>query len=243
MRLDIFLVQKGFISSRAKAKELIEAGSVFLNGKPVLKPAWDVNDTDQIDIKKDDICPYVSRGGLKLDFALKSFQISVQGKTCLDIGSSTGGFTDCMLQNGASHVYALDCGKDQIHPSLIFDDRITLLEGYNAKYLNPKDFPNQPTFVSIDVSFISQTLILPTLYNLLPLGSEVVSLIKPQFELTKASLSKKGVVKSEKDRLCAIERVRETIVSLGFTEKNIINSPILGGEGNVEYLIHFLKKE
>ena len=243
MRLDIFLVQNGLIASRTKAKEIIENGIVFLNGKPILKPAFDVGDTDQIDIKKDDICPYVSRGGLKLDHALKSFQISVQDKICLDIGASTGGFTDCMLQNGASHVYALDCGKDQMHHSLLFDKRITLLEGYNAKYLNPKDFPVLPTFVSIDVSFISQTLILPTLYNLLPYGSEIVSLIKPQFELTKASLSKKGVVKSEKDRLCAIERVSETIVSLGFTKGNIINSPILGGEGNVEYLIHFLKKE
>lgn len=242
MRLDIYLVQSEWVSSRAKAKELIEKGSVLVNGEPIFKASFNVDETFEVAVKRDDICPFVSRGGLKLDFALKSFQISVQDKVCLDIGASTGGFTDCMLKNGASHVYALDCGRNQLHSSLCGNKRITVFEGYNAKYLNPADFPCLPTFVSIDVSFISQTLILPMLYELLPIGSEIVSLVKPQFELTKASLTKKGIVKTEKERRVAIERVKACVTSLGFTFKNITNSPILGGDGNAEYLIHFHKE-
>ena len=241
MRLDIFLVQNGYVPSRSKAKELIEKGSVYVHAQKIQKPAFEVEENATVTLKREDICPFVSRGGLKLDHALKTFQISVKDKVCLDIGASTGGFTDCMLQNGAAKIYALDCGKDQLHTSLRLDERVTVFEGYNAKQLNPVHFQVLPVFVSIDVSFISQTLILPSLFHLLPYGSEIVTLIKPQFELTKASLSKKGIVKNEKDRHLAIQRVKNSILSLGFTYKNITNSPISGGDGNTEYLVYFTK--
>lgn len=243
MRLDIYLYQNGHAASRAKAKELIEKGSVSVDGQCVKKPAFLVQEGMQILICTDDICPYVSRGGLKLMHALHMFEASVDGKICLDIGASTGGFTDCLLQNGARAVYALDCGKNQLHEKLRTDSRVTVYEGYNAKNLSQSDFPIRPTFAVMDVSFISQTLILPALYKLLDVGAEVITLIKPQFELTRAALSKKGIVKAEKDRQAAIKRVMDTLQALGFSYKDMTVSPVLGGDGNTEYLIYFSKEE
>ncbi len=244
MRLDVYLTAKGLAKSRTEAKRLIEEGFVTVSGKTVTQPAYAVDeslpaDACTVDRTKE---KYVSRGGLKLEAALTAFALSPKGQICIDVGASSGGFTDCLLQSGAAHVYAVDAGVGQMSPSLIGDARITLIENYNARYMKREDFPIPPTFAVMDVSFISQTLILPSLYETLADTANAVTLIKPQFELTRSALNKKGVVKDDSLRKDAILRVRSAAETLGFRVVDIMQSPILGGDGNTEYLLH-LKKE
>ncbi|MBO7761925.1 MAG: TlyA family RNA methyltransferase, partial [Clostridia bacterium] len=186
--------------------------------------------------------PYVSRGGLKLEAALKAFSLSPRGAVALDVGASSGGFTDCLLQNGATLVYAVDSGTGQLAMELLEDARVVSMEGYNARYMQPSDFPQTPTFAVMDVSFISQTLILPALASVLPPKSQIVTLIKPQFEVGRAHVGRGGIVRDEKARQAAIARVTDAAGLLGLDFRAVITSPIRGGDGNVEYLAHFEKK-
>ena len=243
-RLDLYLAESGFSKSRTEAKQLILGGFVSVNGKKITQPAFSVPDeisSETVTVDRSQI-KYVSRGGLKLEAALSAFALSPNGKICLDVGASSGGFTDCLLQNGATHVYAVDAGQGQMSPTLLGDERITLIENYNARYMQKSDFPIPPTFATMDVSFISQTLILPSLYDVLGEVAEVVTLIKPQFELTRSALNKKGVVKTESLQKDAVFRVTAAAEAIGFDVHSVITSPIQGGDGNTEYLLH-LKKE
>ena len=240
-RLDQALLTRGLAESRSKAKAAIEAGAVTVNGKSVLKPAFSVEDSDEVSVATEQICPYVSRGGLKLEYALDAFKISPNGKTAIDVGASTGGFTDCLLQRGALRVYAVDSGRMQLAEKLLYDPRVTAMEKYNARYLKSEDFEVSPELAVMDVSFISQTLLHEPLCNILQTGADFITLIKPQFECGRAALNKKGIVKDEKERLFAIEKVCKSAESYGFLHIATVKSPISGGDGNIEYLAHFKK--
>ena len=244
MRLDIFLVARGLTKSRTEAKQLIVGGFVSVLGKTVTQPAHSVEEDMPIDACEIDRSQirYVSRGGLKLEGALKTFSLSPENRICLDVGASSGGFTDCLLQNGAAYVYAVDAGEGQMSAALIGNPRIVLVENYNARYMKKLDFDKPISFAVMDVSFISQTLILPALFQVLEAGADVVTLIKPQFELTRSALNKKGIVKDESYQKDAIMRVEACASTLGFCVKGVIQSPIQGGDGNTEYLL-YLKKE
>ena len=240
MRIDEYIKAEGLAASRSRAKLLIEEGSVTVNGTLVTKASYEVREGDRVNVSD---LPYVSRGGLKLAAALAAFSLSPQGCVALDVGASSGGFTDCLLQKGASLVYAVDSGRGQMAPSLLRDPRVVCREGYNARYMQASDFEKTPTFAVMDVSFISQTLILPALAALLPSGANLVSLIKPQFEVGRAHIGRGGIVRDEKAREAAVTRVQEVALSLGLVPKGVITSPIRGGDGNVEYLAHFVKGE
>ena len=240
-RLDQALLTRGLAESRSKAKAAIEAGAVTVNGKPVLKPAFSVEDSDEVSVATEKVCPYVSRGGLKLEYALDAFKISPMGKTAIDVGASTGGFTDCLLQRGALRVFAVDSGRMQLSEKLLYDPRVIAMEKYNARYLKSEDFFISPELAVMDVSFISQTLIHEALSNILQAGADFITLVKPQFECGRASLNKKGIVKDEKERLVAIEKVSKSAKGFGFSHIATVKSPILGGDGNIEYLAHFKK--
>ena len=243
MRLDVFLAQAGLAKSRTEAQQLIKDGRVRVGDRPVAQSSFAVD--EQMPLARVEIdrpqTTYVGRGGLKLAAALDTFSLSPEGLVCLDVGASTGGFTDCLLRRGAAHVYAVDAGQGQLAPSLRADSRVTVYENYNARHLSPADFPLSVQFAVMDVSFISQTLILPALSDLLCRGGLLVSLVKPQFELTRAALDKKGVVKSEPLRREALCRVRSCAQQLGFDVCAEMRSPITGGDGNTEYLICFQK--
>lgn len=239
MRLDTFLKERGYAVTRTRAKMLIEAGAVTVNGVPVAKPSYDV--CEGADIQVADVLRYVGRGGLKLEKALAVFPISCRGCVVLDIGASSGGFTDCALQNGAALVYALDVGKGQLAESLRQDSRVVCLENYNARYLKPDDFLPPPSFVVMDVSFISQTLILPAIATILSPHDVLVSLIKPQFEAGRQAIGRGGIVHDEAARQAAIDRVLTAARANGFSVGGVITSPILGGDGNIEYLAYFTK--
>ena len=183
MRLDQFLTENGYAETRTKAKNLIESGSVNVNGRLIMKPAFDVSDADEIICRTDLICPYVSRGGLKLEGALREFGIDVTGAICLDIGASSGGFTDCLLKHGASKVFAVDSGSGQLHKSLQGDSRVISLENVNARYLSEKEIPEKADITVMDVSFISAKLIFPAVNAVLAVGGIFVCLIKPRFEV------------------------------------------------------------
>ncbi|MBQ8351734.1 MAG: TlyA family RNA methyltransferase [Clostridia bacterium] len=239
MRLDAFLKENGYASTRTRAKTMIEAGAVTVNDKIITKPAFDVQEDARVVVT--DIFRYVGRGGFKLEAALAAFPISCNGRVVLDIGASSGGFTDCALQNGACRVYALDVGQGQLVDCLRRDARVVCLENYNARYLKAEDFDPRPSFVTMDVSFISQTLILPAIAALLSEGDVLVSLIKPQFEAGRHAVRHGGIVRDEADRQAAIERVLSAARMVGFTVGGLITSPILGGDGNTEYLTYFVK--
>lgn len=242
MRIDAYLCRSGKVSSRTEAKNLIVTGAVTVNGKAVTKPAFDIDDEiDTVEVDRSSI-KYVSRGGIKLAEALSSFKIDVLGKRVIDIGASSGGFTDCLLQSGAAHVIAVDSGSGQIAPMLRDDHRVTVVENYNARYMKPQDFDYIPDLAVMDVSFISATLIIPSVYNCLAPGGDYVLLIKPQFEVGKSGVGKGGIVKSSELRDAAVERVISSAVACGFEHRGKIQSPIMGGDGNVEYLAHFVKK-
>ncbi len=239
MRLDVYMTENGLVPSRAKAQEMIKNGCVSVGGKTVSKPSWEISETDEVSLRENPLQRYVGRGGLKLEYALEQFGISVEGAVAVDIGASSGGFTDCLLKRGASLVYAVDSGEGQLHPSLLCDSRVENREHTNARYLTQKDFDKTPTVAVMDVSFISQTLILPCVADILKDGGTLITLIKPQFELEKGALSKGGVVKTEKLRLRAVERVKSSAAALGFKLLNLTECAVHGGDGNIEYLAAF----
>lgn len=243
MRLDVYLVEKGLAVSRAKAQEFIKNGSVLVGGKAICKPSYEIAEGDAAEVLENPLQRYVGRGGLKLEAALSAFRIPVEGQVALDVGASSGGFTDCLLQNGARRVYAVDSGSGQLHPSLLADERVENRENTNARYLSAADFSPRPTLAVMDVSFISQTLIHAALAEVLPAGGILVTLIKPQFELDRAALDKKGVVKNEKLRQRAVERVKASALTHGFAPLGCMESVITGGDGNVEYIAAFVRKE
>ena len=239
MRLDIYLTESGLAPTRSRAKLLIDDGSVFVNGISVEKAAYDVKEEDTVTVEN--ALRYVSRGGLKLEAALREFSVSPAGMVALDVGASSGGFTDCLLQNGARFVYAVDAGNGQLAASLRNDPRVDCRENYNARYMKATDFPVPPTMAVMDVSFISQTLILPALADVLSVGSRLISLVKPQFEVGRAFVGRGGLVRDEKARQAAILRVKEAGIACGFRFLGVTTSPITGGDGNIEYLICFEK--
>lgn len=235
LRLDQYLCQNGLVASRERAKALIMAGVVFVDEQKVDKPGTPVREGARVEVRGHDIA-YVSRGGLKLEKAMKHFPIDLKGKTAADIGASTGGFTDCMLQNGAAKVYAVDVGYGQLAWSLRSDERVVVLERTNARYLSHNEIPDVLDFASIDVSFISLKLILPALRQLMSEDGEVVALIKPQFEAGREKVGKKGVVRDPAVHLEVLEHFTQHAAEAGFTVKGIDFSPIRGPEGNIEYL-------
>jgi 23S rRNA (cytidine1920-2'-O)/16S rRNA (cytidine1409-2'-O)-methyltransferase len=237
-RLDVLLVERGLIETREKAKRTIMAGLVYSNEERLDKPGEKVKTDIPLSIKGK-ILPYVSRGGLKLEKALKVFDVSVADKVLLDIGSSTGGFTDCALQNGAKMSYALDVGYNQLAWKLRQDERVVVMERTNFRYVTPADLIGEmPNFATIDVSFISLTLILPVLKTLLIPESDVVALVKPQFEAGREQVGKKGIVRDEKVHLQVIDKIINFAFQQGYIIKNLSFSPITGGDGNIEFLLH-----
>lgn len=240
-RLDKVLVDRGLASSRERAQGLIAEGKVFVNGMPAAKAGSLVDAHLPVEVKGEDI-PYVSRGGLKLEAALREFGIAVQDRTAMDVGSSTGGFTDCLLQNGAKRVYCIDVGYGQLAWKLRQDPRVVLLERVNIRHLERDSIPDAVDIATIDVSFISLSLVVPKVLEFLREAGEIVALIKPQFEVGKGEVGKGGVVRDEEKRLRAVETVRRNLESLGLETAGVIPSPITGQKGNVEYLIHLRKK-
>jgi 23S rRNA (cytidine1920-2'-O)/16S rRNA (cytidine1409-2'-O)-methyltransferase len=239
LRLDV-AVKERFNISRQKAKALIEDGKVLLNGKPVLKPSVEVSDEDELTLEKSDVLKYVSRGGLKLEGALRCFGIDPTGLVCLDIGASTGGFTDCLLQNGASLVYALDVGTSQLAESLKADSRVISTENTDIR---TAVLPQRVDFICMDVSFISVTKILPRFKELLkPCGTAVV-LVKPQFEAGREALGKKGIVKDAKAHKRVLKSVVGFAESVGLAVSGLTHSPVKGGDGNVEYLLYLINED
>ena len=234
-RLDVLLVEKGLIESRQKAQALIMAGQVYVKGQKVDKAGSPTDPEASIEVRGDGL-KYVSRGGYKLEKAMNTWPISLTGSVCADIGASTGGFTDCMLQNGASKVYAVDVGYGQFAWKLRQDPRVVCLERTNARYLTTEQIPDPLDFFSVDVSFISLSLILPPLRPLMARSGQGVCLIKPQFEAGKDKVGKKGVVRDKKVHLEVLEHFLDHAGQAGFTVKGLTYSPIRGPEGNIEYL-------
>ncbi|NOX19978.1 MAG: TlyA family RNA methyltransferase [Nitrospirae bacterium] len=237
LRLDKALVEKGLCKSRERARALIMEGKVLVNGHPVTKPGSFVKEEDSIELKAEDI-PYVSRGGLKLEGALKQFNISVAGKTCMDIGASTGGFTDCLLKHGAKRVYAVDVGYGQLDWSLRNDPRVVVIERTNIRHMERDRVPEEVDIITIDVSFISLTKVIPKALEFLKADGEIIALVKPQFELTPQEVEKGGVIKTESKRLKAINKIKDYAESIGLLVLGITESPIKGSRGNVEYFIY-----
>ena len=240
-RLDVLLVKKGLAPSREKANAVIMAGSVYVDGQKEDK-AGSVFDEESAQIEvRGHALPYVSRGGLKLEKALKVFPITLTDKICMDIGASTGGFTDCMLQNGAAKVYSVDVGYGQLDWKLRQDDRVVCMEKTNFRYMTPEDIPDVLDFASVDVSFISLDKILTPAYALLKEQGEMVALIKPQFEAGREKVGKKGVVRDPKVHEEVISRIVRHADEVSFEVLDLSYSPIRGPEGNIEYLIHLKK--
>lgn len=242
IRLDQYLVQHGLIQSRERAKAMIMSGVVFVNEQKVDKAGEMIKEDAKVEVRGHDI-GYVSRGGLKLEKVMKTFPITLEGKICADIGASTGGFTDCMLQNGAARVYAVDVGYGQLDWKLRNDPRVVCLERTNARYLDHEQVPDVLDFASIDVSFISLKLIFPALYSLLREGGEIACLIKPQFEAGPEKVGKKGVVRDPKVHLEVLEGFLTHAKENHFTVLGVTYSPIRGPEGNIEYLGYLRKSE
>ena len=241
MRLDLYLFQNNYVKSRQKAKTLIEAGNVKLNGNVILKPSYDINSDICYNIEVIDNCPFVSRGGLKLEGIINFAKIDVNNKVCIDIGASTGGFTDCLLQNGATKVFAIDSGTNQLAQKILENKKVISLENYNARNLIYDDIGELADIITIDVSFISQNLIIPSVCKLLKTDGCYLSLIKPQFETNKSSIGKGGIVKDKKARLNAVMSVVDCANNNNLNCFCFIKSPIQGGDGNIEYLAAFSK--
>ena len=239
-RLDLRLVQLGLVTGRDKAKAVIMAGTVYVNGQKADKAGFEVSEEDKIELRGETL-RYVSRGGLKLEKAMESFPITIDGTVCMDIGASTGGFTDCMLQNGAKKVYAIDVGYGQLAWKLRPDDRVINLERTNFRHVTNEQVPDPVDFASVDVSFISLTLILPPALPLLAEGGQMVCLIKPQFEAGKGLVGKKGVVKDPQIHKDVIVKVIDFAHQNGFSVLGLTYSPVKGPEGNIEYLVHLQK--
>lgn len=239
-RLDVELVNRGLVESREKGRALIMAGSVFVDGQKAFKAGDRVKDGMNIEIRGTKL-KYVSRGGLKLEKSIEVFPINLNGKVCADIGASTGGFTDCMLQNGASKVYAIDVGYGQLAWKLRSDERVVNLERVNVRYLDFNLIEDPVEFISIDVSFISLRLVLNVAYELLSQGGELVALIKPQFEAGREEVGKKGVVRDADVHKKVIETITDFAHETGFSVKGLDFSPIKGPEGNIEFLMYLSK--
>lgn len=237
-RLDVLLVKQGMAPSREKAKAILMAGQVFVNNQKEDKPGT-MFDPGKVQIEvRGNTLKYVSRGGLKLEKAMKEFPIGLMGKICMDIGASTGGFTDCMLQNGAKKVYAIDVGHGQLDWKLRNDERVICMEKTNFRYVTKEQVTEEIDFASVDVSFISLTKILPAAKPLLKSGGQMVCLIKPQFEAGREKVGKKGVVTDKKVHEEVIEKVADFAADMGFFILGLSYSPIKGPEGNIEYLLH-----
>lgn len=236
-RLDVLMVQRNLAESREKAKALIMSGIVYVNGQKEDKAGTSFEETVQIEVRGNTL-KYVSRGGLKLEKAMSRFGVQLAGKVCMDVGASTGGFTDCMLQNGAVKVYSVDVGHGQLAWKLRNDDRVVCMEKTNIRYVTPEDIGDRIRFASIDVSFISLTKVLGPVKALLTEDGQIVCLIKPQFEAGREKVGKKGVVREKSVHLEVIRMVIQYALSIGFEVLNLEYSPIKGPEGNIEYLLY-----
>ncbi len=243
MRLDVFLSEQGLTKSRSKAAAYISQGKVTVDGKVIKKPSFDVTSQNQVILT--DTEPFVSRAGLKLDHALNEFCVDVTGLTALDIGASTGGFTDCLLKKGAHHVFSLDVGKMQLDDSLRNRKEVTVMEEFNARYAKKEDFSRPIDIIVMDVSFISQGLIYPACGDILPRGGRMITLIKPQFEAGRENIGKGGIVKDRDKKLFSsiLTSLSSQAEEQGFIFKKTTVSPIKGGDGNTEYLALFEKTE
>ncbi len=240
IRLDAAVFERGLTESREKAKVLIMAGDVYVNNQKSDKPGTQVSDDDKIELRSN-FLKYVSRGGLKLEKAMQVYGISLDGKICADIGASTGGFSDCMLQNGAEKIYAIDVGYGQLAWKLRCDERVVNLERTNFRYVTTEQVPDPLDFASVDVSFISLKLILPVLHTLLKEGGSAVCLIKPQFEAGKENVGKKGVVRDIEVHKDVVRSITAFMVDGGFSLLGLDFSPIKGPQGNIEYLAYIRK--
>lgn len=236
-RLDLLMVERALAPSREKAKAYIMSGDVYVDGQKEDKAGTMFQETVKIEVRGNTL-PYVSRGGLKLEKAMNHFEVTLDGKVCMDVGASTGGFTDCMLQNGAVKVYSIDVGYGQLDWKLRNDPRVVCMEKTNIRYVVPEDLQEPADFSSIDVSFISLTKVLLPVRNLLTENGEIVCLIKPQFEAGREKVGKKGVVREKSVHLEVIRMVIQYALSIGFEVLNLEYSPIKGPEGNIEYLLY-----
>lgn len=236
-RLDVLMVQRNLAESREKAKALIMSGIVYVNGQKEEKAGTSFEDTVQIEVRGNTL-RYVSRGGLKLEKAMDRFGVELEGKICMDVGASTGGFTDCMLQNGAVKVYSVDVGHGQLAWKLRTDERVVCMEKTNIRYVTPEDIADPIDFASIDVFFISLTKVLGPVKNLLTPQGQIVCLIKPQFEAGREKVGKKGVVREKSVHLEVIRMVMDYAAGIGFGIRGLEFSPIKGPEGNIEYLLY-----
>lgn len=240
LRLDVYLSEKGLVKSRQRAKDLIKAGQVIVDGKTAEKPAMEVDESHCVKIEGEQL-KYVGRGGLKLEKALKEFEICLENRICIDIGASTGGFTDCMLKSGAAYVYAVDVGHGQLDDSLKSHEQVSDMEGSNILDMTYESFPKAPDFISADVSFVSLKRIIPKIYELLPEEGEAVALIKPQFEAGRTDIGKGGIVRDRKVHVRVLDEVTDFAAAVGFAVNGLTFSPISGGDGNIEYLVHLKK--
>ncbi len=240
-RLDVYLTENNMVASRSMAQSIIMAGEVYINNQKASKAGETVTGEEKIEIRSKTL-KYVSRGGLKLEKAMSSFGISLNNKICMDIGASTGGFTDCMLQNGAEKVYSVDVGYGQLAWKLRQDERVINMERTNIRYLTEEHLSDRPSFFSVDVSFISLKLVLPVAYKLTSDDCQGVCLIKPQFEAGREKVGKKGVVRDKAVHFEVIKNVLEFTRETGFVVCGLDYSPIKGPEGNIEYLMYISKK-
>ena len=241
-RADVYLSRAGWFSSRERAQNAIAEGAVTVDGEVLKKSSKQIDETVGHDVRiGSGVCLYASRGGLKLESAVERFGLAdeIKGAYCVDIGASTGGFTDCLLTYGAAHVWAVDCGSGQIVPRLRADDRVTVIENFNARRLGPDDVGGVHRIVTMDVSFISQTLIYPNVRSVLARGGALISLIKPQFECGRQALGKNGIVRDSRVRSAAIEKCRQAAALERMTMMGAVESPIRGGDGNIEYTALF----
>lgn len=239
MRIDEYLVKNGLAKSRERAKELIKNGGVSVDGKAVMKPSFAVSGDENIAITGDTL-KYVSRGGLKLEKAVRVFGMSFEGRKCVDFGASTGGFTDCMLQGGAKAVYAVDVGHGQLDKKLLSDSRVINMEGFNLKNVSPDDIGGKADIVTCDVSFISLKLIIPRIADVLKADGEGAVLIKPQFECGRQDVGKNGIVRSQKVHVRVLNEIFSAFIQSGLYADGFDYSPICGGDGNIEYIAHVI---
>ncbi len=241
-RLDAAVFEQGFCDSREKAKTLIMAGVVYVNNQKADKPGMQIKDEDSIEVRSNPL-KYVSRGGLKLEKAMSSFDIKLDGLVCADIGASTGGFTDCMLQNGAKKVYSIDVGYGQLAWKLRTDPRVVNMERTNFRYVTKEQVPDELSFASVDVSFISLSLIVPVMRTLMRNDAYAVCLIKPQFEAGRDKIGKKGVVRDKSVHIEVVDNIIGMMLNNGFSVSGLDYSPVKGPEGNIEYLILVQKSD
>lgn len=241
-RLDVLLVEQGLADSREKAKAIIMSGIVYVDNNKEDKAGTTFEETAKVEVRGNTL-KYVSRGGLKLEKAMNNFGVTLDGKVCMDVGASTGGFTDCMLQNGAVKVYSVDVGHGQLAWKLRNDERVVCMEKTNIRYVTPEDIDDRVEFVSIDVSFISLTKVLPAVKELMTENGEIVCLIKPQFEAGREKVGKKGVVRELSTHIEVVQMIVDYVRNNGFRTLDLSYSPIKGPEGNIEYLLYMTKDE